>query len=442
MGAEAELSPELQRRGMRCAYAGQAVGALLLMLVAHGAVGTLFIKHLGGPDFLALTLGLLFGFCRLLQIPVSLNVPPPSGKRFMLWCWVLSAGIMGVAALVPTFTGMRPITPYAVVAVIALATCVSQCGGTFWFPLLHDVVPVNRRGRFFGKMRSAWSGTLFIAVLLSGWFLGEAPATWRYQAVIFTGVVLMLLRNIFVARIPENRARLANDRGFSDWRDHTTRILKRPAVLRFCLYFSVFCLLGGFLGQPLVLYMRFLGLPTNRNLYVFAFRTLGMIAALAAGGQLVDRVGTKRVFLGAHIGLCSLCFLIVFVTMLPLTHVQLLMSLLLLIAGGIGSAAGLASTAQLFHLAPDRGRAFFMSMSTILIFIGPALSGIIAGTVLWLIPETWRLEVGPVEINIYQVMLLAAGTGLLLAIRLLRLVAEVKPGATEQLSNSQCPTSK
>jgi len=48
------------------------------MLVANGAVGTLFIKHLGGPDFLALALGLLLGFCRLLQIPVSLRVPPPS----------------------------------------------------------------------------------------------------------------------------------------------------------------------------------------------------------------------------------------------------------------------------------------------------------------------------------------------------------------------------
>jgi MFS family permease len=423
----AELSPELQRSGMRYAYAGQAVGALLLMLVAHGAVGTLFIKHLGGPDFLALTLGLLFGFCRLLQIPVSLRVPPPAGKRFMLRCWAVSAGIMGLAAVVPSLMGTRPATPYVVVGVIALATCVNQCGGTFWFPLLHDVVPADRRGRFFGKMRSAWSATLFIAVLLSGWFLGETPATWRYQVVVAVGVVLMLLRNLFIARIPQNHARLADDRAFSDWRDHAKRILRRPEVLRFCVYFSVFCLLGGFLGQPLVLYMRFLGLPTNRNLYVFAFRTVGMIMALSLGGQLVDRIGTKKVFLGAHIGLCCLCFLIVVVSTLPLSRLQLPMALLMMVGGAVGSAAGLANTAHLFHLAPNRGRAFFISISSILIFIGPALTGVIAGTILTLVSDAWRLQIGPLLLNIYQVMLLAAGTGLLLAIRLLRLVDDVRP---------------
>ncbi len=417
---------------MRYAYAGQAVGALLIMLVAHGAVGTLFIKHLGGPDFLALMLGVLVGFFRLLQVPVSLHVLPLGGKRFMLRCWAVSAGLMGVAAAVPLLSGERPATPYLVVAVIALAACVHQCGGTFWFPLLHDVVPSDRRGRFFGKMRSAWSATLFIAVLASGWFLGEAPATWRYQTVVAVGIFLMLLRNVFVSRIPRNHGRLADDSEFNDWRDHTKRILRRPEVVRFCVYFSTFCFLGGFLGQPLVLYMRHLGLPTNRNLYVVAFRTVGMIAALSLGGQFVDRVGTKRVFLGAHLGLCLLCFVIVFVTMLPVDRMQLFMALIMVLAGGVGASAGLANTAQLFYLAPDRGRAFFLSIAGILIFVGPALTGIIAGTVLTLVPDSWRLHAGFMALNIYQVMLLAAGTGLLCAIRLLRLVEDVKPGSRER----------
>jgi len=47
---------------------------------------------------------------------------------------------------------------------------------------------------------------------------------------------------------------------------------------------------------------------------------------------------------------------------------------------------------------------------------------------LTIVADTWRLTIGTAAINIYQVMLLAAGTGLLLAIRLLRLVEDVRPG--------------
>jgi len=412
---------------MRYAYAGQAVGGVPLMLVAHGAVGTLFIKHLGGSDFLAMALGVLIGLSGLLKLPVSLRVRPTRGKRFMLNCWIVSAVTMGCAALLPFWFGLGEATAVAVVAIIALATLINQCGGTFWFPLLHDVIPENRRGRFFGHLRALWSGTLLLAVLLSGLFLGGEPATWRYQVVIGIGVVLMLVRNIFVARIPENNRRLANDRRFADWRDHVACMRRRPRVMAFCLYFAVFAFFVGFMGRPLVLYLRFLGLPTNRNLYVAAFRTLGMIVAFMFGGRLVDRVGTKRVFAGAHAALCLLSFAIMFATLLPAGEMQVVMWALMVLCGSVGAVAGLANTTQLFHLAPEAGRAFFLSMSGILIFVGPALSGLIVGAVLTVVTPEWRWTVGGLELNVYQVMLLVSGGGLLLSLRLLRGVQDVRP---------------
>jgi len=410
---------------MRYAYAGQGIGGAPLILVAHGAVGTLFIKHLGGSDFLAMAMGVVIGLSGVLRIPVSLRVRPTRGKRFMLRCWAAAALIMGSVALLPFVSGLGSVTAVAAVVVIALATLINQLGSTFWFPLLHDVIPQHRRGRFFGRLRALWSVVLLAGMLLCGLFLGENPDTWRYQLVIGVAAVLILLRNVFVARIPENTRRLAGDRRFSDWRGHVGRMLANPQVSAYCLYFAAFTFCFGFMGRPLVLYLRFLGMPTNRNLYVTAFRTVGMIAAFTLGGQLVDRVGTKRVFLGAHLTLCLLAFTLVFVTMLPMDDMQLVMGALMVVAGSVGAVAGLSNTAQLFHLAPATGRAFFLSLAGLLIFVGPALSGLSAGAILSIVPPEWRWEVAGLHLNIYQIMLLFAGTGLLSAIGLLRRVEGV-----------------
>jgi MFS family permease len=420
------LTKKQQRTGMRLAYLGQATGAILPQLLIQSAFGVLFIKHLGGSDFQAMLLGSLLLLPRILQIPISLLVPPSAGKRFMLRCWIAN-GLAIAAILVIT---SLPIEGEAKVPFILLFTMigavVSVSGATFWFPLLHDVVPDDQRGRFFGKMRTIWNSTTFAAILITAAFLGNNPSLWRFQVVLAVGLALYFTRNVFIARLPEGRSHAANN-DYANWKQYVRHILSRREVLIFCGYYSLLACCMGFLSTPLVLYMKQMGFPMRDNIIIFGFSTLGKVLSLLLAGVLTDRIGTKRVFLVAHIVLCAVCFSVVKIGWLPTDQARYLMPIAMMISGGMLAMAGVACTAQLFHLAPDRGRAFFMSLTMILLTAGTALSPILVGYIRQSVPDTWTTFLVGMHFDIFQLMLSAAGLAMLALIVLLIFVEDIRP---------------
>ncbi|MCP4196384.1 MAG: hypothetical protein GY762_04465, partial [Proteobacteria bacterium] len=141
-------------RFMRNAYFGQSLGVVLYMLFIRSAFGTLFIKHLGGSDAIAMWVLAIAGLSPLIQIPVSLIVHPSRGKRFLLTGWAFFGVLMGIAALVPTLVANTGAALGLVVFFLVAAMVVNLAATTFWFPLLHDIIPEDFRGRFFGKLRA------------------------------------------------------------------------------------------------------------------------------------------------------------------------------------------------------------------------------------------------------------------------------------------------
>ncbi len=414
---------------MRSAYIAQSVGMILPRTVFLSAFGALFIKCLGGSDTQAMLLSGLYGLLRLVQIPTSLIVHPARGKRMMLRAWAICAILVSAAFVLPVFLPTGPAGAWVVLAVLVVAAGFLASGSTFWFPLLHDVVPPLRRGRFFGRLRAIWTATLFAAAILTGVFLGDSPALWRFQTVAAVCVVLFFGRNLFVAKIPVCEAAVANDDTYNQWRLHVSNILRRREVVIFCVYFAMLGFFGGFLAQPIVLYMQFMGFSTGDNVMIFAFATLGMVPALAISGHLVDRIGTKRVFLAAHLIMCCLCFAVAGIGEGPRSAAAVLMSVALVLFGATLAAARLACTAQLFHLAPDQGKAFFLSMGGILILLGPSMAALLAGLVLDQIPPEWSVQILSVRLNIFQLMLTLAGVCLLALIAVLHFVKDVRPAS-------------
>jgi MFS family permease len=421
------LSRGQQVKGMRGAYVGQSVGVIFSQLIANAGVGALLVKHLGGSNTLAMLLGSMFGLSAAAQIPVSLLVHPGKGKRFLLRCWALSAATTFAAGFVPWVFGRTTLGARVLVGMLMLAIVFRQVGSTFWFPLLHDVVPEDRRGRFFGTLRACWSSSLFVATIICGWWLGENPDTWRFQTVIFFGAGLTLLRNVFVAGIPQAHAQLADQHDFGDWRGHVERMFARRAVVGFCLYMVGLGFCAGFLRQPLVLMMKQLGLATRDNVILFSFPILGMVLSLLVGGRLVDSIGTRRVYFIAHVALCVVSLAVVGVTLLPLDVARWLLAGLLVLAGGVGAVIGLATTAQFFHFAPVQGRPFFLSLGQIMIMVGPASSALLAGGLSDAAGEQWRLSLAGAQLNIFQVMLGISAFALLALLLALRWVEDVHP---------------
>lgn len=421
------LTPARRRWGMRRTYAGQAMGGVMTQLLMFSAFGALFIKALGGSDLQAMLPGALIGLPRILQVPVSLLVRPDSAKRFMLSCWWANAAMVAAALVTVALLGHRH--PHAASIVLVLTgigfTCL-MIGSTFWFPLLHDIVPSDQRGRYFGKMRTSWNVSTLAAVLAAAAFLGKDPPVWKFEIVLVAALGLYVGRNLLFARLPEARSHAANT-DYADWRRYVRNILSRREVLAFCGYFSLLAFCAGFLGIPLVLYMKQKGFPVGQNMLVFGCRRLGMIVSLLVAGALVDRIGTKRVFLLAHLLLCAVAFAVVGIGWLPPAAAKMLLPPALAAVGGVMGAAGVACSTQLFHLAPDRGRAFFMSLSMLIIVAGASVSPLLAGLLSESLPAGWTATLAGCRLDIFQLMLAAAGTALLVLIALLHFVQDVHP---------------
>jgi len=418
------LSAAAQRRGMRYGYVAQSLGMLLPHVLFGEGVAVLFLKHLGAGEFQTMLTVSLYGFGRLLQLPVSLLVHPARGKGVMLACWTAFAAAMGAATVVAGLVPPGSAWLWAVVGAIALGLLVQGAGNTFWWPLLHDVVPADQRGRFFAKLRALWGATAFLAILLAGAFLGQEPATWRYQVVVAALIALFLARNVFVLRIPVDPATTGADHAFHDWRGHVRQMLRRRKVVAFIAYVLVLSMCAGSLKQPMVRYLMHLGFPARDNLFLTGCSVLGMVCFLLAAGRLTDRLGTKRIFTIAHLAVLGVCLAVPAVGALGRATAGLLLIGLLFVAGGMHGVVGLAATAELFHLAPGRGRAFFMSFGAILVLLGPSLSLLLIGGVLEAVPPTWRLVVGPLRLDVFQLLFLGAAAVLVLLLPMLRRVSD------------------
>lgn len=411
---------------MRHTFYAASVGSVLLVLLSQSAVGALFIKQLGGTDFQAMLPGAMMLLARGIQVPVSMRVAPGNGKRFLLRSWIVAAVLMILAFALPTIWGGGNGTVEVFLVLLGLAVVVSSAGGAFWFPMLHDLVPVHRRGRFFGRLRATWTTIGFLVVLLSGFFLGNDPGIWRFQVIFGVALVMYCLRTYFTAKIPTGNS-LSGELDYDNWRQYVRGLFRQKPLVMFLGYYGVLGFCMGFLSQPLVLYMKARGFPAKDNVIIYSFTTLGAIAANLFAGSLVDRFGTKRMFLVAHLILCVTCFAVVGIGMGPNACAMFLLPAAMVVSGGTIAASNVACTAQLLHLIPNRGRAFYFSLAIIITYAGVAISPLLVGTILDVAGEHWQRSLANVTLDIFQVILLAAGVLTLTAIVMLFLVQNVHP---------------
>jgi len=265
-------------------------------------------------------------------------------------------------------------------------------------------------------------------IVLSGLFLGDAPALWRFQAVLAVVLILFFARILVIRRVPEAPAAADND--YADWKQHVKDILSRREVVIFCAYFSSLIFVSGFLGAPLVLYMARMGFPVGDNVLVYGCTTLGNILALLIAGMLADHIGTKRTFFFAHIVLCAVSFCVVGIGYLPYAQAGKLMPIATTLCGAMLAMAGVACTVQLFHLAPDRGRAFFMSLATVLFYSGAGVAPFVAGAIDRQLGAGWHVQVLGLQMDFFQLLFSIAGLAMALLMIGLHFVKDVRASST------------
>ena len=404
---------------MRYAFLGQSVGILPAMLLTRSALGPLFLKQLGASDTATMWALALPGLFFLVQLPLSLAVPTSKIKTFLLGGWALFGALLAATALAPWMPAgsgrMLPLT----VGLLLLAQAANAAAATFWFPLLSDLVPAHRRGRFFGRLRATWGTLLFCATAASAFYLGSAPKLGRFQVVLLLGAGLIAVRNLLVSRVPPPRC-TDTDTGHGDLKSHLRYLAETPAVRRFFLYFTVLGTSAGFLGQPLVLHLQDLGFQARDNMLVFGFSTVGTVVALVVGGNVVDARGTRTVFRAVHLAVAAVLFAAAGVSFLPAAWTGIAFAAVFVAAGAVISLAGLACTAHLFAFVPNRGRVFYLTFANLMLTLGPSAAMFVTGALLRNLGTVRRVHLLGGEVDVFSLLLFTVAVATLAALPLLR----------------------
>ena len=367
----------------------------------------LITTSLGGMSYLSFNNGLLLAYFSYLGIPsatilILLALPPLSQFVFMIPFSYLS-DIYG-KKLIGNFGMVLSIIGFFLMAIASVfetyrTLVVSLGAGSFgagtaliignWFALLHPIIPENIRGRFFGRLRLTWQSIGIIFTLVVIYILEQYPTLGMYQIVIGIITILMALRMIYYQLIPELDQIQSKKETF---RKSFLKVLAIPEYLSFCAYCFLLTLFTGACPQIFNLIEKdVLHLSKVEIVFIGNLLVVGALAGFILGGRMVDRFGTKYVFLWCHFGFGLILFFFMWRGIFP-GEVQITVGVLTILFGLVQAASSIAMTSETLVLIPAENKSLATGLWFTLYSGGTGLSGVLSGQVLdlGLLSDSWN----------------------------------------------------
>ena len=291
-----------------------------------------------------------------------------------------------------------------------------------WFPMLLTIIPGERRGRFFGTMRLIYQSVAIVFTFVVIWVLSKNASIGIFQTFLAISLILRIIGIILYTRIPELERNLHSKRTFIESILHS---VGSPGYMPFCSY--VF-LLSLFTGACVSLFSLLakdtLGMSEGQVILIGNLTTLGALIGFFSGGMMVDRIGTKYVFLLCHFSFAIVLILFLFRDFMFLPLIAVVGGLSLLF-GLVQAASGVAISSEMLALTPADNKPMSTAICYSLILMGIALSGTICSRMLRLgmLSGSWTL-LGS-RLGAYDSLLLECGTMVLLLTVTLGLVPSV-----------------
>jgi MFS family permease len=408
---------DVQRRGMRRTMLAQTGGMLFLVAAKFGLL-LLYLQALGIPGNRVLIYLSIPWLGFLLQIPLAPFADAYGRKLFGIIGQLIIFGGLGLLFSAGFVAGASSAEALAAIG-ISIYTVGNSMLAVGWFVFLMPLIPSDRRARFFGMMRLIWQGTGVVFVAIISAMLGSDPTVWAYQVVLLVVAAGALLRFVCVLGIPEleppTGKRVPVLRSM-------LAVLRHPGYLPFIAY--IFLLSLCVVPVPMLMGLvekEGLGLGDNQIVFLGNITMVAGMIGLFLGGQVVDRFGSRLVFLVGH-GLLALT-LAVFIWRgalpweawwsLALSHA---------IYGFSNAAVGVAVTTELLSLIPDGNRSMATSIGSGMQMGGGALAGIVAAWLLalGLFAPSWQM--GGAALTAYDALLLLFLLGIVVLVVCLGLV--------------------
>lgn len=258
---------------------------------------TLYILALGATKLQIGSLASISSFLAMLAPLIGAQWTAELGKRkpvfmislalqfFMLLLAVLAPFVLSGTVLVTVLIGL-----------MALRAGVGGLGGPAWTSLAGDIVPLERRGRYFSSRKTVMSITTMIAVPLAGQIIDRIGVPGGYQLAFGIAVGVAAAAVILYGRIPEPES--AEGRHHEKvWVAFRQALLNNAIFLRFTLIAILWNLSVQLAGPYFGVFQI-----ENLNSTPAIIGALGTISALTdvigrqVFGRLIDRRGTRWAF--------------------------------------------------------------------------------------------------------------------------------------------------
>ena len=342
------------------------------------------------------------------------------GKRRMGLIGIVCETI-GFSALASSSSFAAPLNERMAALGITLHTVGATLYVAGWFALLSPIVPEKMRGKFFGRLRITWQIVAVVFVAVCGLLISTESELRSFQWMMVAMIVGLVIRIPFYARLPE-----LERSGFSEHFFTTVvNALRRDGFTPFCAYIFLLALFT--VGCPVLFGLiekRVLGFGDNVIIWLGTLSMVGAILGFFAGGKLVDRWGTKPVFLICHVAYCALLFAFLARSVIPGATVYVV-SLVNLGYGVVWASSSIAISTEMLGLIPPKNKSLTTSMFMVMWRAGGALSGVVTAWVLSVgaLNESWSLW--GQTLSRYDTILLAFAVMILLLVVTLGLVPSV-----------------
>ena len=382
----ATLTPT-EKRILRDSIGAQCFG-LLTSQALSGGVLLLYLHALKcGTSTILLVLALGPFLSALLNIPLAYY----AGRNGLKRCGQLGNVLMvvGMTAII-----LAPDLPGRTLAWIVAGLLVNTVGSSFflagWFALLFNVVPAHYTGRFFGILRCSWQlvGIVFFG-LVTLFFKAETPII-VFQILLAICTAGLVIRMFFYQGIPEG----SNTKTDTAFLPALRAVVSHDGYAPFLSY--VFLLVFATSESMDVLRLlarQSLGFGDDAVLAMSVAGMTGSLGGYFLGGKIVDRWGTKPVFVGCHLAFGLFLSLFPLRGFLPVPPVFLAVTVSSLL--GLAQATiSIAFTTRSFAVCALGHRSLAVGLISSFQTLASAVSGVFVSGVLCsgVLQSGWHLQ--------------------------------------------------
>jgi len=284
--------------GLRWLVASEGLAAVFHML-AMGTPLVLFLNELG---FNKSQIGLSFSLFHLAG-PLALVIAP-AVERF------------GLKRTYVTFLGARKVVlccmillPWIIanlgfdfgllysVLVMGLYGLLRIVGETALFPWMLEAIPNSVRGKYTAVATMTATAIRLLAVMASGYVIGQYTGLWRYQTLIAVGCFIGLIAVLVRLKVPGGEP--VKERRSRGLHYHQVKqALRDPNLVRYIIGISLLVLSASSWSTFAPLYLKdVVGLSQAQVVLLQSGTMLGSFAFSYLWGYVADRYGSKRVLL-------------------------------------------------------------------------------------------------------------------------------------------------